>query len=140
MQKLFFFAATLLVTINLSANIELPFNNLQQSPDSLNIIQADSLEYDIIIIETGYDNWILTNAQPKWYYTNEYYRQKNQFYVIDWNSRVIQSMGRPPFEEQIFYNPNTDYGLEVNYKLYWYFKFMEHKYGIRLSGGGKDSF
>ena len=32
------------------------------------------------------------------------------------------------YENEINYDSNTDYGLDVNYKLYNYFKFVEHKY------------
>ena len=140
MQKLVIIIATLIVSLHIYAIGPSDLDSQLFSSDTISINQADSTEYDIIIIETGYDNWILTNAKPKWYYTNDYYRNKNLFFVSDWNNRVISSMHRPPFEEQIMYNPNTDYGLDVNYKLYWYFKFMEHKYGIKLNGGGKDSF
>ena len=102
------------------------------NPDTLNISKGDTTEYEILVIETGYENWMTTNAKPKWYYTNEYYRNKNQFYVINWNNRVNETMHAPPYEETIEYNPNIDYGIDVNYQLYWYFKFMEHKYGIKL--------
>lgn len=138
MYKIIISIAALLVTLNVFGLQNQPFQSQEQPSDTLLIPGGDSTEYDIIIIEVGYENWLITNAQPKWYYSNEYYRNKNQFYVIDWNNRVIESMGRPPFEEQIFYNPNIDYGLDVNYKLYWYFKFMEHKYDVKLRGGGKD--
>jgi hypothetical protein len=107
-------------------------------PDTLSIQESDTTEYEILIIETGYENWMATNARPKWYYSNEYYRNKNRFFVIDWNNRVLETMHTPPFEDRIEYNPHIDYGLDVNYKLYWYFKFMEHKYGINLRGSGKD--
>ena len=106
--------------------------------DTLTINSGDSTEYEIMIIEIGFDSWMVTNAKPKWFYTNDYYRNKNQFYVIDWNTRVIESMHAPPFDDQIDYDSNINYGLDVNYKLYWYFKFMQHKYGINLRGIRKD--
>ncbi len=104
---------------------------------TLTIQQGDTTEYEILIIETGFESWIATNAKPRWYYTNDYYHNKNQFYVIDWNNRVLSSMHTSPFEYRIDYDPNIDYGLEVNYQLYWYFKFIENKYGIRLRGSVK---
>lgn len=106
--------------------------------DTVSIQKGDTTEYEVIVIEQGYDSWMATNAKPRWYYTKEYYENRNRFFVIDWNNRVIETMARPPFDERIEYNPNIDYGLEVNYKLYWYFKFMEHKYGINLRGPGRD--
>lgn len=102
------------------------------NPDTLSIAKIDTIGYEILIIETGYENWMLTNAKPKWFYTNDYYRNKNQFYVINWNNRVLETMHSMPFEETIEYNPNIDYGLDVNYQLYWYFKFIESKYNVNL--------
>jgi hypothetical protein len=32
----------------------------------------------------------------------------------------------------INYQPQIDYGIDVNRKLYWYFRFVEDYYGIRL--------
>jgi len=106
--------------------------------DTLIIAQGDTTEYEILIIETGYENWMATNAKPKWFYTNEYYMNKNQFYVVNWNNRVIETMHKPPYEEMIDYNPTIDYGLDVNYQLFWYFKFIEYKYNINLRGSGRD--
>jgi hypothetical protein len=104
------------------------------TPDTITISSGDSTEYEITIIEMGFETWMLTNAKPRWYYSNDYYQNKNQFLVVDWNNRVISTMHQPPYEFQIDYDPNIDYGLEVNYQLYWYFKFMEHKYNINLRG------
>jgi len=116
-----------------------PLNNPPgPASDTLLISSGDTTEYEILIIETGYENWMLTNAKPKWFYTNDYYRNKNQFYVIYWNNRVIETMHKPPFEEMIDYNPTIDFGLDVNYKLYWYFKFIEYKYKVDLYNSGRD--
>jgi hypothetical protein len=35
-------------------------------------------------------------------------------------------------ESYIDYRPNIDYGIEVNRKLFWYFKYVKSKYGINL--------
>ena len=113
-------------------------NRLLLQSDTLTIQQGDTTEYEILIVESGFESWMVTNAKPRWYYTNDYYRNKNQFYIIDWNNRVLSSMHALPFENRINYDPNIDYGLEVNYQLYWYFKFIENKYGIHLRGSGKD--
>ena len=105
--------------------------------DTLSIKEGDTTEYEIIIIEPGFESWMVTNARPRWYYTQQFYENRNKIYVNDWNTRVIETMSQPPFEERIEYNPNVDYGLEVNYQLYWYFKYLEHKYGITLRGPGR---
>ena len=93
-------------------------------------IANDSLEYEITIIDPGFNTYLLTIAKPANYYSQNYYELKNKFYVAEWNIRV-----RNPFnynsniyENIIDYDFNVDYGLDVNYKLYNYFKFVEYKY------------
>lgn len=98
------------------------------------VISNDSLEYEIIIIDQGYHNFLLGVAKPKWYYSEEYYKINNTFYVSEWNLRVLQPYNYSTniYEMQIDYDPNVDYGLEVNYMLYNYFKFVEYKYKVRF--------
>jgi hypothetical protein len=78
---------------------------------------------------------MLTNGKPASFYSREYYRNKNVFYASAWNSKVTErtryNSRNYPFEEPIDYNPTIDYGLEVDYKLFWYFKYIENVYGRR---------
>lgn len=98
-------------------------------------IANDSVSYDIIITDIGYEKYLLTIAKPMNYYSQDYYELKNRFYVPIWNERVRDTRSgrwRQVFENIIDYDPNIDYGLEVNYKLYNYFKFIEYTYKIKL--------
>ena len=36
------------------------------------------------------------------------------------------------YETYIDYNSNTDYGLDLNYKLYYYFKYFEETNKVKL--------
>ncbi len=40
-------------------------------------------------------------------------------------------------DSYIDYRPNIDYGLDLNYKLYYYFKYFEERNNIRLLPGGR---
>jgi hypothetical protein len=97
-------------------------------------IANDSLEYEIIIFDIGFETYLNTIAKPMNYYSKEYYENKNRFYVSEWNIRVLNPLKyrKDIYENQIDYDFNVDYGLEVNYKLYNYFKFVEHKYKQRF--------
>ncbi|MBE0422920.1 MAG: hypothetical protein IBX66_03185 [Lutibacter sp.] len=97
-------------------------------------IANDSLEYEIIIFDIGFETYLNTIAKPMNFYSKEYYETKNRFYVTEWNIRALNpSRYRSDiYENQIDYDFNVDYGLEVNYKLYNYFKFVEHKYRQRF--------
>lgn len=101
--------------------------------DSVAVELADSAAYEIIVFDVGFENWLTTNSRPVWYYENDYYRTKNNQYTIAWNNLVRQAMYRPPYEYEIEYDPKVDYGIDVNWKLFWYYKYLEHTIGIKLN-------
>lgn len=107
-------------------------NPVEKVADTIRIANEE-LGYEIIIIDIGFDSWLITQ-KPMWYYSNNFLRTKNNYYVIEWNNRVNQPFRYDPslYELPIDYSPHIDYGLEVNYKLYMYFQFFEQKYKQKL--------
>lgn len=99
------------------------------------VISNEALAYEIIIIDQGFTLFLKTQARNKNYYSESYLKNKNRNYVIVWNSRVRnpQKYNTNIYENIIEYNPAIDYGLDVNYKLFWYFKFAEQKYRMSLN-------
>lgn len=98
-------------------------------------IANDSLEYEIIIIEPGFNLFINSIARPRGYHTQSYLESKNQFLVQDYNARVRSPQRYNPnlYVQEINYNPTIDYGYEVNYLLYNYFVFFSREYNQRFS-------
>ncbi len=98
------------------------------------VIANDSLEYEIIIIDIGFNLYLNTVAKPAGFYSQNYLENKNIFYVFEWNNRVRNPQSYNPniYENTIEYNQNIDYGYDVNYKLYNYFKFAQQKYHMKL--------
>lgn len=96
-------------------------------------ISNEELEYEIIIIEIGFESWLVTQ-KPITYYSNNTLRIKNNFNVVEWNQRVLQPSLYDPilYEQLINYDPAIDYGIEVNYKLYMYFQYFQQKYHQKL--------
>lgn len=96
-------------------------------------IENDELEYEIIIIEIGFESWLATQ-NPMSYYSNSTLAIRNHFDVVTWNQRVLEpSRYNPQLYEQIIeYDQLIDYGIEVNYKLFMYFKFFQEKYRQKL--------
>ncbi len=99
-------------------------------------ISNDSLEYEIIIIEPGFNTWLQSVARPEGYYSQNFLESRNHIYVINWNQRVTEPFRYNPdlYTMRIDYDPNIDYGYEVNYKLYNYFIYFQRKYNQRLAG------
>jgi hypothetical protein len=98
-------------------------------------IANDSLEYEIIIIEPGFTAFINSIARPPGYYSQTYLENKNRFLVQDYNMRVRSPQQFNPnlYIQEINYEPDTDYGYEVNYLLYYYFVFFSREYNQRFS-------
>lgn len=104
-----------------------------QEEDTVTIANEES-NYEIIIIEPGFQTWLQSIARPEGYYSQSYLENRNQLLVTNWNQRVIQPLRYDPmlYEMQINYEPGIDYGYEVNYKLYNYFIYFQRKYNQRL--------
>ncbi|APS39753.1 MULTISPECIES: DUF6146 family protein [Salegentibacter] len=98
-------------------------------------IANDSLEYEIIIIEPGFNLFINSIAKPEGYYSQQYLENKNRILVSDYNQRVRQPQvyNSDLYLQEINYDPNIDYGYEVNYLLYNYFVFFSRHYNQRFS-------
>ncbi|WP_299335186.1 DUF6146 family protein [uncultured Psychroserpens sp.] len=90
-------------------------------------IANDDIEYEIIIIEPGFNGWLQSIARPEGYYSQNFMEARNMIYVREWNRRVLQALEYDPnlYEMQIDYKPNIDYGYDVNYKLYNYFIYFQ---------------
>lgn len=98
-------------------------------------IANDELEYEIIIIDPGFSNWVQTTARPRGYYDKPYLESRNRVLVSEWNNRANQPQRYDTnlYELQINYQHNIDYGYEVNYLLYNYFVYFQLKNNQRLS-------
>ena len=71
------------------------------------------------------------------YYSENYYKNKNQVYVTEWNIRHSQPFRYDPdfYAVRIDYNPNMKYGIKLEYKLYNFFEFIKWKYKVDLNFG-----
>jgi len=99
-------------------------------------IANDDIEYEITIIEPGFNSWLASTAKPEGYYSQQYLEGRNRLYVTEWNLRVLQPQNFNPnlYEMRIDYDPGVDYGYEVNYKLYNYFIYFQLTYKQKLAG------
>lgn len=101
-------------------------NKASNSDDSIVRIANDELEYEIIIFDPGFSTWLNSVAQPEGYYTQEFLEVRNRQYVVAWNQRVQQPLTYGNLYAMVIdYDPNIDYGYEVNYKLYNYFIYFQ---------------
>lgn len=87
-------------------------------------------EYDLAVLDLGYESFLAMQPSAGTYSLN-YLKNKNQRYVTIWNSRVI-SENPEIYEMPIDYDNRIYYGLDFEYKLFMFFKFMEEKHQISM--------
>ncbi len=99
-------------------------------------IANDELEYEVMIIDVGFATWLNSCAQPRNFYSESFLENKNQFFVAEWNRRVLEPQRFDPmlYEMQINYDNNIHYGYEVNYLIYNYMIYFQNTYRQRLWG------
>lgn len=116
------------------ATINSKNTNNEEVADTIKIAN-DSLEYEIIILEVGFTNFLLTQPQ-RGYYPKSFLEMRNKLYVTEYNFRVMNPL---EYDDTLYlniieYEPDIDYGYEVNYLLYNYFLFFQKTYNQRFSG------
>ena len=106
-------------------------NSANNESDKI-VIANDSLEYEVIIIDSGFSTYLATTAYPRNYYSQSYLENNNVFWIREYNARVRQ--GKSLYELEIDYDSNIDYGYEVNYLLYNYLVYFQNKHNQKLGG------
>lgn len=100
-------------------------------------IANDKLEYEVIIIDAGFNSWLYSTAKPRQFYSQTHLESRNMPWVVEWNNRARSPKSNRDanlYQMQIDYQNGVDYGYEVNYLLYNYLVYFQLKNNIRLGG------
>lgn len=97
---------------------------------------TDSVEYELIVFDPGFESWYLSYSKPSWYHSQNYYESWNRQYVSEWNHKAMSSRYSRFFETTIDYDLYTDYGLELNHRLFYYFQYVEKVLKIDILSAG----
>lgn len=97
-------------------------------------IAHDSLDYELVFVEQGFDYWMETEALPVEEYEEDFLIWRNLEMIDTYNFRCMDKILYPEFyEEQIIYEPETiDYGKDYHYLLYNYLLFFQERYRQNL--------
>lgn len=130
---IFIFICVIILSCSTSKTTENK-DDLVLMPNDTIRIANDELEYEIIILEPGFNTWMQTTAKPRNYYDQSYLETRNRIWVTNYNIRVndIGSFSPQLYQNQINYQNGIDYGYEVNYMLYNYFVYFQLRYKQRL--------
>ncbi len=137
MKKIFIslFVLLGLTSCHIDRNLVSKEHTEDKSKDVVRIAN-DSLEYEVIIIDPGFNSWLASNARPRGFYSESYLESRNQIYVTEWNIRASQPQLYNPnlYEVRIDYNPSIRYGYEVNYLIYNYMVYFQITNKQQLGG------
>jgi len=104
----------------------------QTAKDTVRIAN-DEIGYEVIIIDPGFNSWLIGNARPRGFYSQKFLEARNLVWVNEWNLRVTNPMRWGDlYGMTIDYGPHVDYGYEVNYLLFNYLVYFQTRNGVRL--------
>ncbi|MHA6696814.1 DUF6146 family protein [Chryseobacterium sp. A301] len=93
-------------------------------------------EWELIVMDTQFDYFLSAIAKPQSMYSESSLKVRNASLVSEWNSYYYSGRYRNVIESGIDYDPNENYGMAFEYKLYQVFAYVQWKYGLRLRGLG----
>jgi hypothetical protein len=93
---------------------------------------TDSLTYELIITDNDFEQWYLLHFDPSKDYPDDYYHARNLVAVQNWNEFYDSGKYRNFLLSHINYLPGISYGIDLNRRLYWYFRFVDSEYNIPL--------
>jgi hypothetical protein len=129
MNKTVFIGFIFLLALQVSCFGQKKRDRSDVKPDTVSV---DSLEYKLIVLDPGFESWLVTQL-PENFYSQQYYETKNRMYVTEWNQRYMSGRrNKGLYDTYIDYDFNTDYGMDLNYRLYYYFRYFEITNHIRL--------
>lgn len=123
-----------LATLVVGCSTPRPQSTSDTNHTSLKAQQNEEGEYDLEVLDSRFDYFMKAIARPMSMYSESYLKNRNQFLVTEWNSLYFAGRYRNIIESSIDYDPNINYGLKYEYKLYQVFEFVRWKYGLRLNG------
>lgn len=133
MKKMYLFVLTLFLIASCVTKKSLSTDSKISKNDTIRIAN-DALEYEVLIIDPGFNGWLASYAKPRNYHSQNYMEQRNQIWITQWNQNAIAGKRRELFEMTINYDSNIDYGYEVNYLIYNYLTYFQITNNIQLGG------
>jgi hypothetical protein len=122
------FMATLLLGCTSSSRV------LQTPAENIIDLSQNEEEYELIVLDPGFATWFTTSWNLAKDRSVDYYSHWNYRYASEWNYKATRPHTSEFFDSIIQYDPTADYGIEVERKLYYYFRWVETRLGIPILG------
>lgn len=111
---------------------------IEENKDEM-VTFEDSTEYQLETFDAKFKTWYALHNNPSQYRSQQYYENWNRQYVNAWNYNSTQPGKSSFFEPIVGYEPNIDYGFELNHKLFYYFQYVERVLKIEIMPGGPQN-
>lgn len=93
--------------------------------------KGDTLEYELIVFDSRFNSWYNTVQEPMSFYSQQYLELWNEQLVTQWNSQVPAGRRSACFSNSyIDYDPTINYGLALNHKLFYFFRYIHEQCGV----------
>jgi hypothetical protein len=109
-----------------------PVKEASKTSVTLTLNSQDSTGYELLVFDIQFDQWYAFNYSPVKDHSDAFYRIKNLIAAGYWNDYYRTGRYDRVIDSYIDYRPDINYGIELNRKLYWYFKYISDNYPIRL--------
>lgn len=104
----------------------------QSSTSMAYVVEEQDTEYGVEMFDAKFEAWYKKYTDNLSGKEQSYYEEWNQKYVPVWNEKARSSSKNFPFAPVVGYNPNEDYGFELNHKLFHYFVYVEQVLKIEI--------
>ena len=110
--------------------------DLSVKPDTLNIEEAgkqenDTLEYELIIFDAAFEDWFSQVHRPVSFYSESYLKRWNVELAHQWNNPGHIPTPRECMPETYLdYDKDADYGMELEHRLFYFFRYMHERCGM----------
>jgi hypothetical protein len=105
---------------------------IQITDENLITPGEDETEYELEVLDPGFNTWYLTQWSAAEDRSYQYYDTWNDRYVQAWNFKATSPRYGRFFTSTIDYDITEDYGMEVSRKLFYYFKYVEKELNIPI--------
>lgn len=131
MKRIIFIISILLLSMSCSSpnKIANDDNKVTMKPE-----KNDDGEWDLEVLDSQWSYFLNAVAKPISMYSENQLKSRNAMLVSEWNSYYFSGRYRNIIESSIEYNPQENYGLNFEYKLYQVFAYVQWKYGLKLNG------
>lgn len=97
-----------------------------------NVVVEGGTEYGVEMFDAKFEAWYRKYKNSGLGIEQSYYEEWNQKYVPAWNKKARSASRDFPFQPVVGFNPQEDYGFELNHKLFHYFMYVEQVLNIEI--------